>query len=149
MRLVIQRVSEAKVVVDNKQVGKCGHGFLILCGIEAGDSEEDVYYAIEKTAYLRIFEDQYGKMNLSILDIKGSVLAISQFTLLGDARHGRRPSFDKAAKPDIAIPLYDLYCRGLSEKGISVEKGIFGADMKVSLINDGPVTVLIDSRRNF
>ncbi|MBR1708108.1 MAG: D-tyrosyl-tRNA(Tyr) deacylase [Clostridia bacterium] len=149
MRLVIQRVLEASVEVDGKTVGACKQGYLVLCGAETGDTPEDVEYCVNKTAYLRVFEDEAGKMNRSILDIKGSILAISQFTLLGDARHGRRPSFDQAEAPGVATGLYDRYCESLAAMGIPVEKGIFGADMKVSLVNDGPVTILIDSRKKF
>ena len=149
MRLVIQRVLESSVRVDEKVVGSIGKGFMVLCGVQEGDTLEDVRYCVEKTAGLRIFEDEAGKMNRSIMDEGGEILAISQFTLSGDARHGRRPSFSAAARPDVAVPLYEAYCNGLREKGIHVETGIFQADMKVSLINDGPVTMLLDSRRLF
>ncbi|MBQ4264684.1 MAG: D-tyrosyl-tRNA(Tyr) deacylase [Clostridia bacterium] len=149
MRLVIQRVLESSVRVDEKVVGSIGKGFMVLCGVQEGDTLEDVRYCVEKTAGLRIFEDDAGKMNRSIMDEGGEILAISQFTLSGDARHGRRPSFSAAARPDVAVPLYEAYCNGLREKGIHVETGIFQADMKVSLINDGPVTMLLDSRRLF
>ena len=149
MRLVIQRVLESSVRVDGNVVGSIGAGFMVLCGVEEGDTADDVRYCVEKTANLRIFEDDAGKMNRSILDVGGEILAISQFTLAGDARHGRRPSFSKAARPETAVPLYEAYCSGLREKGIHVETGIFQADMKVSLINDGPVTLLLDSRRTF
>ncbi len=149
MRLVIQRVLESSVRVDGEVVGRSGRGFMILCGVEESDTLEDVRYCVEKTAGLRIFEDEAGKMNRSILDVGGDILAISQFTLLGDARHGRRPSFSAAARPDVAVPMYEAYCAGLREKGIRVETGIFQADMKVALINDGPVTLLLDSRRTF
>ena len=149
MRLVIQRVLESSVRVDEKIVGSIGNGFMVLCGVQEGDTLDDVRYCVEKTAGLRIFEDDAGKMNRSIMDVGGEILAISQFTLSGDARHGRRPSFSAAARPDVAVPLYEAYCNGLREKGIHVETGIFQADMKVSLINDGPVTMLLDSRRLF
>lgn len=149
MRLVIQRVLESSVTVDGTVVGSIGKGYMVLCGVEEGDTQEDLRYCVEKTAGLRIFEDDAGKMNRSILDVGGEVLAVSQFTLHGDARHGRRPSFITAARPELAVPMYDAYCNGLREKGIHVETGIFQADMKVSLINDGPVTLLIDSRRLF
>lgn len=149
MRLVIQRVLESSVKVDGNVVGSIGKGFMILCGVEQGDTLDDVKYCVEKTAGLRIFEDDAGKMNRSIMDEGGDILAISQFTLHGDARHGRRPSFSTAARPDVAVPMYEAYCNGLREKGIRVETGIFQADMKVSLINDGPVTLLLDSRRTF
>ena len=149
MRLVIQRVSEASVTVEGNVVGRCKAGFLVLVGVEAGDTESDARYCADKTAGLRVFEDDAGKMNRSLSDIGGSVLAISQFTLLGDARHGRRPSFSDAARPELSIPLYDLFCDSLRKAGIATETGVFGADMRVSLVNEGPVTILIDSRRRF
>ena len=149
MRLVIQRVLESSVRVDGNVVGSIGPGFMVLCGVEDGDAAEDVRYCIDKTVNLRIFEDEAGKMNRSILDAGGEILAISQFTLHGDVRHGRRPSFIKAARPETAVPLYDAYCDGLREAGIHVETGIFQTDMKVSLVNDGPVTLLVDSRKVF
>ncbi len=149
MRLVIQRVLESSVRIDGNLVGSIGSGFMVLCGVEEGDTQEDVRYCVDKTVNLRIFEDEAGKMNRSILDAGGSILAISQFTLHGDVRHGRRPSFIKAARPDVAVPMYEAYCEGLRASGVHVETGIFQADMKVSLINDGPVTLLIDSRRTF
>lgn len=149
MRLVIQRVLESSVSVDGNVVGKIGPGFMVLCGVEEGDTQNDLKYCIDKTAGLRIFEDENGKMNRSILDAGGEILAISQFTLHGDARRGKRPSFITAARPELAVPMYESYCQGLRDAGIHVETGIFQADMKVSLINDGPVTILIDSRRLF
>ena len=149
MRLVIQRVLESSVCVDGNVVGSIGPGFMVLCGVEDGDTAEDVRYCIDKTVNLRIFEDEAGKMNRSILDAGGEILAISQFTLHGDVRHGRRPSFIRAARPETAVPLYDAYCNGLREAGVHVETGIFQKDMKVSLINDGPVTLLVDSRKVF
>ena len=149
MRLVIQRVLESSVCVDGNVVGSIGPGFMVLCGVEDGDTAEDVRYCSDKTVNLRIFEDEAGKMNRSILDAGGEILAISQFTLHGDVRHGRRPSFIRAARPETAVPLYDAYCNGLREAGVHVETGIFQTDMKVSLINDGPVTLLVDSRKVF
>ena len=149
MRLVSQRVLESSVCVDGNVVGSIGPGFMVLCGVEDGDTAEDVRYCIDKTVNLRIFEDEAGKMNRSILDAGGEILAISQFTLHGDVRHGRRPSFIRAARPESAVPLYDAYCNGLREAGVHVETGIFQTDMKVSLINDGPVTLLVDSRKVF
>lgn len=149
MRLVIQRVLESSVCVDGNVVGSIGPGFMVLCGVEDGDTAEDLRYCIDKTVNLRIFEDEAGKMNRSILDAGGEILAISQFTLHGDVRHGRRPSFIRAARPESAVPLYDAYCNGLREAGVHVETGIFQTDMKVSLINDGPVTLLVDSRKVF
>lgn len=149
MRLVVQRVLEASVTVDGEELGRVSRGFMVLCGVEDGDTQEDVRYCVEKTVHLRVFEDEQGKMNRDILDAGGAVLAISQFTLHGDVRHGRRPSFIRAARPETAVPLYDAYCEGLREAGLRVETGRFGADMKVALINDGPVTLLVDSRRLF
>ena len=149
MRLVVQRVLESSVSVDGSVVGRIGRGYMVLCGVEDGDTEKDLAYCIKKTVGLRVFEDDEGKMNRSIEDVGGEILAISQFTLHGDVRHGNRPSFITAARPELAVPMYEAYCRGLRENGIHVETGIFQADMKVSLINDGPVTILIDSRRTF
>lgn len=149
MRLVIQRVLESGVRVEDQLVGKIGKGYMVLCGVEDGDTQADVQYCIDKTVNLRVFEDEAGKMNRSILDAGGEILAISQFTLHGDVRHGRRPSFIRAARPEVAVPMYEAYVAGLRNAGIHVETGIFQADMKVSLVNDGPVTMLIDSRRTF
>ena len=149
MRLVIQRVREASVSVSGEEIGRCGRGLMVLCGVEEGDTEQDAVYCAKKTAELRIFEDEAGKMNRSVLEIGGSVLAISQFTLLADARHGRRPSFIRAARPETAVPLYGAYCEALRAEGLAVAEGRFGADMQVSLVNDGPVTILIDSGRLF
>ena len=149
MRLVVQRVLESSVKVDGREVGRVGKGFMVLCGVEDGDTQDDVRYCVDKTVNLRIFEDDEGKMNRSILDDGGEILAISQFTLHGEGRHGRRPSFIRAARPELAGPMYEAYCQGLRDAGVHVETGIFQTDMKVSLINDGPVTLLIDSRRTF
>jgi D-aminoacyl-tRNA deacylase len=149
MRAVVQRVSESSVSVDNKTVGSIDRGILILLGIAEDDSDRDADYLAEKIAYLRIFEDEEDKMNLSVLDIKGKALVISQFTLLGDCRKGRRPSYAHAAKPELAIPLYEKFIEKLESYGIPVEKGIFQAMMKVHLINDGPVTLMIDSKKIF
>ena len=149
MRLVIQRVRRAQVRIEEKTVGEIGMGYMILVGVEEGDTHEDLKYCVEKTAGLRIMEDENGKMNLSISDVGGEILAVSQFTLLGDARHGRRPSFSGAARPETAVPLYDAYCQALREKGLKVETGVFQADMDVELVNWGPVTLLLDSRKAF
>ncbi len=147
MKAVIQRVQEAAVTVDGKTVGSCKEGFMILfCACE-GDTEEDLQILAKKTANLRVFCDQNDKMNLSILDIKGEALVISQFTLCADVKKGNRPSFIGAMEPVKASEYYDKFCDLLKENGISkVEKGIFGADMKVSLINDGPVTIAFDTK---
>ena len=149
MRLVVQRVLESSVSVDGKVVGAIGKGYMVLVGVEVGDTPDDVRYCVEKTTGLRIFEDDAGKMNRSILDIGGAVLAISQFTLHGDARHGRRPSFIRAARPEQAEPLFEQLCRRIADKGIHVETGRFRTHMEVSLVNDGPVTILLDSKKGF
>lgn len=149
MRAVVQRVRESSVAIDGNVVGKCGHGLMVLIGVEVGDTEKDLSYIADKVPNLRIFEDDAGKMNRSLLDMGGQILAISQFTLLGDARGGRRPSFITAARPDTAVPMYESLVEKWRSLGIHVETGEFGADMQVSLINDGPVTILLDSRRLF
>lgn len=149
MRCVIQRVTEARVTVEDETVGQIGRGYVALLGVTDGDTEKDMRYCADKVAGLRIFEDANDKMNLSIQDVGGAVLAISQFTLLGDARHGRRPSFSGAARPDVAVPLYEGFCQALRDAGIAVETGVFQAHMAVSLVNDGPVTILLDSRKQF
>ena len=144
MKLVIQRVSEAKVEVDNKLVGKIGKGFLVLFGVAQGDTKEQADFLAEKLCNLRVFEDKDEKMNLSIKDIDGELLVVSQFTLYADCRKGNRPSFIDAAKPQEANELYEYFmdkCKGLVK---NVEKGIFGADMKVSLLNNGPVTIILE-----
>ena len=146
MKAVIQRVESAAVRVDGKTVGSCGKGYMILFGAALGDTEAETELLAKKTANLRIFCDENGKMNKSILDIDGEVLAVSQFTLCADVKKGNRPSFIGALEPKSAERLYDLYCEKLKELGVKrVEKGIFGADMKVELINDGPVTILFDT----
>ena len=149
MRAVLTRVNSASVAIDGQVAGKIGRGFLILLGVGPDDTEKECRYLAEKALGLRIFTDENDKMNRSILDAGGEILAVSQFTLHGDVRHGRRPSFIRAARPELAVPMYDAYCQGLRDAGIHVETGIFQTDMKVSLINDGPVTLLIDSRRTF
>ncbi|MDD6847745.1 MAG: D-aminoacyl-tRNA deacylase [Oscillospiraceae bacterium] len=146
MRVVLQRVKECNVKVDNKIVGEISQGFLLLLGVKDGDSQQDAIKLAKKISGLRIFTDNDDKMNLSLADIDGSVLVVSNFTLYADCSHGRRPSFIKAARPEISEPLYEFFCEQLIENGISnVQRGIFGADMEVSLINDGPVTMVIDS----
>lgn len=149
MRAVLQRVTEARVKVDNKIVGEIGPGLLVLLGVGCDDCEESAAYLAEKTAGLRIFEDEAGKMNLSVKDIGGSVLAISQFTLYGDCRKGRRPGFSAAAPPEEANRLYEHYIHCLRKHGLLVDSGVFQADMAVELVNDGPVTMLLDSERVF
>lgn len=149
MRAVVQRVSESSVKVDGKVVGAIGKGFNVLLGISVDDSDEDLRYITDKISGLRVFEDEAGKLNLSLEDIKGEILLISQFTLYGDARKGRRPSFITALSGDKAKELYEKAIDILREKGFKVECGIFGADMKVSIENDGPVTILLDSKKTF
>ncbi|RXG31755.1 D-aminoacyl-tRNA deacylase [Leeuwenhoekiella marinoflava] len=147
MRVVIQLVSEASVTIENVIKGKIGRGFMILLGIEAEDTEEDIAWLASKICGLRVFSDAEGLMNESILDQNGEVLLISQFTLHASTKKGNRPSFLKAAKPDVAIPLYEKFIGTLSQKlKKQVKTGVFGADMKVSLVNDGPVTITIDSK---
>ena len=149
MRAVIQRVSRAKVTVGNETVGEIGKGILILLGVAREDTEEDAIYLLEKTLNLRIFEDSDEKMNLSLLDIKGELLVVSQFTLFGDARRGRRPSFIEAAAPDDARRLYEFFAREAGKQIVKVETGQFQAMMDVESVNDGPVTILLDSRKLF
>lgn len=147
MRIVIQRVSEASVSVDEEIKGIIGCGLMVLVGVEDGDTIDDVKWLAQKTVALRIFDDDKGVMNKSVIDVNGNVLAISQFTLTASTRKGNRPSYVRAAGHDLAISLYEEYCRMLSGLiGHSVECGVFGAHMVVSLVNDGPVTIIIDSR---
>lgn len=147
MKAILQRVSEARVDVDNKTVGRIDNGFLILLGVENGDEQRDAEVLANKISGLRIFTDENDKMNLSLADVDGSALVISNFTLCADCSHGRRPNFIAAARPETAEPLYEYFCNKMLENGVkSVEKGIFGADMKVSLVNDGPVTIEINSK---
>ncbi len=149
MRLVVQRVSESSVSVGDKVVGKIGNGFMVLVGITNDDNEMIVDKMIDKLINLRIFEDENEKLNLSLLDVGGSILSISQFTLYANCRKGRRPSFLDAAKPDVSKPLYDYFNQKLKDSGIKVETGIFGAMMDVSLVNSGPITIILDSKEIF
>jgi D-tyrosyl-tRNA(Tyr) deacylase len=149
MRAVVQRVSRAKVAVEGKVTGEIGAGLMILLGVGKGDSTAVAAAMAEKLANLRIFEDAAGKMNLSLLDVKGSALVVSQFTLYGDARGQRRPSFISAAPPEMAKKLYEDFCEALSKLGITVGTGIFQAMMSVELVNEGPVTILVDSEKLF
>ena len=149
MRAVIQRVSRAKVTVDGGMTGKIGRGVLVLLGVSKKDSEKEALYVLEKTLNLRIFEDPEGKMNLSLLDIKGALLVVSQFTLYGDARKGRRPSFIEAAAPAEANRLYEFFVSEARRQISEVGTGQFQAMMDVELVNDGPVTILLDSDKNF
>ena len=145
MRAVLQRVSSASVEVDGSVVGSCAKGFMVLLGIAPTDTKSEVERLWNKIARLRVFNDEEGKMNLSLADIDGEVLVVSQFTLYADARRGNRPSFVGAARPDVAIPLYEHFCT-LAERDVRhVGRGIFGADMQVSLVNDGPVTICLDT----
>jgi D-tyrosyl-tRNA(Tyr) deacylase len=147
MRAVIQRVTSASVHVEGKIVGQIESGLLVLLGVAKGDGELDGRYLVEKIRTLRIFSDGQGKMNRSLVDIEGSVLLVSQFTLLGRTANGRRPSFDEAAHPDEAKRLYEQVATGLRDQGTSVDTGIFAAHMQVELLNDGPVTFVLDSRQ--
>ncbi len=149
MRAVVQRVTEAKVTVENKVVGEIEKGMAVLLGVEEGDGEKDADYLADKIAGLRIFDDEAGVMNLSALDIGGEILSISQFTLLADARKGKRPSYSKAARPEEARKLYESFNKRLEGKGLKVETGIFQAEMLVEIHNDGPVTILLDSKKLF
>ncbi len=149
MRAVVQRVSSASVRVGPDITGKIGKGYLVYLAVEKEDGQEDLDYILDKTINLRVFEDQQGKMNLSIVEVGGSILAISQFTLCGDCRKGRRPSFSKAADLDVAEDFYNKYIQELRNRGIHVETGVFRAHMDVSSVNDGPVTILLDSKRTF
>jgi D-tyrosyl-tRNA(Tyr) deacylase len=146
MRAVIQRVSEASVEVNKTVVGEIKTGLLLLIGIDENDTEKDAEWLTQKILNLRIFSDENQKLNLSVQDISGEILCISQFTLIADYKKGNRPSFIKAAKPEIAVPLFDYFKKLIVESGLKTESGIFGADMKVSLLNDGPVTILMDSQ---
>ncbi len=146
MRAVIQRVKQSAVAVDNREVARIGSGLVVLLGVKRGDTEADAEYMAEKTTGLRIFEDAAGKMNRSLIEVDGEMLVVSQFTLYGDCRKGRRPSYIEAAMPDLAERLYECFVSGVREKNIRVQTGRFGATMAVSLVNDGPVTLIIESR---
>ncbi len=149
MRVVVQRVKESSVTVDGRTIGRIGRGLLVLVGVDVTDCDDDARSIAEKILNLRCFTDSDGKFNLALEDVGGSVLAISQFTLLGDCRKGRRPSFIDAARPEQAVPLYERFIEHLRSNGIHVETGEFGAHMDVHLVNDGPVTLLIDSKKGF
>ena len=146
MKVVVQRVKESSVTIDGSVYGQIQKGFMVLVGFCQDDTKEIVDKIVDKMIGLRVFEDENGKMNLSLQDVQGSILSISQFTLYGDCKKGRRPSFIHAAKPEYAIPLYDYFNEKIKEHGIELQTGVFGADMKVSLINDGPVTIILDSQ---
>ena len=144
MRAVVQRVRSCRVVVDGKVVGEIGRGLLVLLGIRTGDAVEQARWLADKVVGLRIFEDEQGKMNVSVADAGGGVLVVSQFTLYGDAAKGRRPSFIEAARPEVAVPLYERFLAVLRGRGLNVAAGEFGADMQVEIHNDGPVTLILD-----
>ncbi|MFJ7727065.1 D-aminoacyl-tRNA deacylase [Neobacillus sp. NPDC097160] len=146
MKVVVQRSKAARVTVDGEVTGQISKGFVLLVGVTHEDKEEDAAYLADKIANLRVFEDAAGKMNLSLMDVGGEILSVSQFTLYGDCRKGRRPSFIDAARPEQAIQLYDAFNGMLREKGILVETGVFGAMMDVQITNDGPVTLILESK---
>lgn len=148
MRVVVQRVTHAQCTIDGKVVGRIGQGLLLLVGVTHTDTEDDVRYIAKKVAQLRVFSDQDGKMNLALKDINGAILSISQFTLYADTKHGNRPSFINAARPELAQPLYDKLNEVFrTDYSLIVETGCFGADMKLDFVNDGPVTIIIDSQQ--
>lgn len=149
MRAVVQRVSRASVTVAGEVVGRIGRGFVVLLGVEDGDDQNEAVYMAQKIAGLRVFEDADGKMNLGLAEVGGAMLVVSQFTLLGDCRKGRRPSFIQAARPELADELYRAFCAEVRGQGIEVQTGRFQTHMDVELVNDGPVTLLIDSRKQF
>ena len=149
MRAVVQRVTEASVSVENETVGAIGPGLMVLIGVSKEDTDKDLKYIVEKVQNLRVFDDENGVMNRSVLDVGGSILAVSQFTLYGDARGGRRPSYFTAAGPEMANELYERAVAAWRDNGIHVETGRFRTEMKVSLVNDGPVTILLDSEKTF
>ena len=149
MRAVVQRVLESAVSVDGEIIGRIGRGLLVFLGVDADDDEKDAVQMADKIATMRCFEDSASKFNLCVQDVCGSILAISQFTLHGDCRKGRRPSFTQAARPELAVPLYEAVIRHLREKDLAVESGSFGAHMEVRLVNDGPVTLLVDTKKVF
>ena len=149
MRAVVQRVTRASVAVNDQVVSEIGGGLLVLLGVETGDTDGDLKYMVDKVANLRVFDDGQGKMNLSLMDTGGQILVVSQFTLLGDARHGRRPGFTAAEEPERADRMYTAAADGWRAMGIVVETGVFRAEMAVSLLGDGPVTILLDSKKTF
>ena len=149
MRAVVQRVTSASVAIEEQIVGRIGPGLVVFVGVAAGDGPADIEYTAGKIRDLRIFPDTEGRMNRSIVEVGGSVLIVSEFTLLGDARKGRRPAFDAAASPETARALYEQFVERVRRDGLAVETGVFQAQMAVELVNDGPVTILLDSRRAF
>ena len=149
MRCVVQRVTRSRVTVDGEETGRIERGFMVLVGAQEGDTQADMDYCVKKICGLRIFEDENDKMNLSLKDVGGRVLLVSQFTLLGDARHGNRPSFSNSARPEAAAPVVEQMKAAIEAQGIPVETGRFQTHMMVELVNDGPVTILLDSRKDF
>ncbi|WAH38439.1 D-aminoacyl-tRNA deacylase [Alicyclobacillus dauci] len=149
MRIIVQRSGPARVEVEGKVTGEIDSGLVLLVGVGQGDTESDANYLAEKVAHLRVFEDDDGKMNRDVLDVKGSILSVSQFTLYGDVRKGRRPSYADAARPEDAVRLYEFFNDALRHLGLHVETGVFRAMMDVHLVNDGPVTILLDSKKMF
>lgn len=149
MRAVVQRVSRAQVTVADELTGTVNKGLLVLVGVTEGDTEKDAQYLADKVTGLRIFEDENGKMNLSVKDVSGEILSVSQFTLYGDCRKGKRPSFDKAERPEAANMLYEKFNELCRQQGVQVETGVFRSHMQVELVNDGPVTILLDSSKLF
>ncbi len=147
MRAVVQRVDRASVTVDGRVTGSVQRGLMVLLGVTEGDTAKDLAYIVDKVCGLRIFEDEAGKMNLSVKDVGGAILAVSQFTLCGDCRHGKRPSFSSAAKPEVANAFYEQFVAACRAAGLPVETGVFRAHMLVELVNNGPVTILLDSSR--
>jgi len=145
VRVVVQRVAEASVRVADEVVGECGRGFVALVGVAVGDDERAAIHLAGKVVRLRVFEDENGRFARSLLEIRGDVLVVSQFTLLADTRKGSRPSFTAAAAPEVAEPLYDRFCEALEGEGVAVSRGLFGARMQLSLVNDGPVTIVLDA----
>ncbi|GGA35306.1 D-aminoacyl-tRNA deacylase [Psychrobacillus lasiicapitis] len=145
MKVLLQRCQNASVTVDGQVTGKIDHGYVLLVGITSTDSEKEINYLVDKIAGLRLYEDDEGKMNHSIIEVGGSILSVSQFTLYADTRKGRRPSFIEAARPEIAKPLWELFNEKLRDKGFTVETGVFGAMMDVTLTNDGPVTIMLEA----
>lgn len=149
MRAVVQRVKSASCKVDNEIVGKIDKGLLLFLGVGEGDEEKDLKYLVDKVLGLRIFSDENGKMNLSLEDVKVEILIISQFTLYGDVRKGKRPSFTRSAAPELGEKFYEMFIEMVKSRGIQAQTGVFGADMDIELINDGPVTILVDSEKTF
>ncbi|MGM0395772.1 MAG: D-aminoacyl-tRNA deacylase [Bacillota bacterium] len=149
MRAVVQRITSGRVLVNDEVVGEIGNGLLVYLGVGGNDTDSDLEYMVNKITGLRIFEDENEKMNLSVQDVEGEILAISQFTLYGDARKGKRPSFTDAASPDMGDDFYKKFIQKTSEMGINTQSGVFGAHMKVDYVNDGPVTILLDSSKQF